>query len=290
MFVIIGIVVVIASVLGGFVMHHGQLAVLVQVNEFIIIGGAAIGSMLIGAPMRILKHLGGNMTLLFKGDPYTKEEFLNLLKTMFELFHIATKDGLMNIEQHIEKPESSAIFSKNAFLMHHHHALPYLADTLKLLLSGGVPAHDLESLLDADMDSLHLEGSQAPGLLNKTSDSLPGLGIVAAVLGIIITMQAINGPPEVIGMKVAAALVGTFIGILLCYGFLGPMSSHIEIIHQSEARYLECIKVGIISYAKGNAPAMVVEFSRRVIFSDFRPTFSELEQAIKDIKSASTAK
>ncbi|NUN69085.1 MAG: flagellar motor stator protein MotA [Bacteroidetes bacterium] len=290
MFVIIGIVVVIGSVLGGFVMHHGQLAVLVQVNEFIIIGGAAIGSMLVGAPMRILKHLGANVTLLFKGDPYTKEEFLNLLKTMFELFHIATKDGLMNIEQHIEKPESSAIFSKNTFLMHHHHALPYLADTLKLLLSGGVPAHDLESLLDADMDSLHAEGAQAPGLLNKTSDSLPGLGIVAAVLGIIITMQAINGPPEEIGMKVAAALVGTFIGILMCYGFLGPMASHIEIIHQSEARYMECIKVGIISYAKGNAPAMVVEFSRRVIFSDFRPTFAELEQAIKDIKSSSAAK
>jgi chemotaxis protein MotA len=286
MFVIIGIVVVIGSVIGGFVMHHGQLAVLVQVNEFIIIGGAAFGSMLISAPMRILKHLWSNLVMLFKGDPYTKEEFLNLLKTMFELFHIATKDGLMNVEAHIEKPESSPIFSKNQFLLHHHHALPYFADTLKLLLSGGVPAHDLESLLDSDMETLHMESAQAPGLLSKVSDSLPGLGIVAAVLGIIITMQAINGPPEEIGMKVAAALVGTFLGILLCYGFLGPMASHIETIHQSEARYLECIKVGIISYAKGNAPATVVEFSRRVIFSDFRPTFADLETAVKEIKSA----
>ncbi len=286
MFVIIGIVVVIGSVLGGFMMHHGELAVLVQPNEFIIIGGAAIGSMLVSAPMRILKHLGSNLGTLFKGDPYTKEEFLSLLKTMFELFHIATKDGLMNVEPHIEKPESSSIFSKNPFLLHHHHALPYLADTLKLLLTGGVPAYDLEALLDADNDTHHLESSQAPGLLSKTSDSLPGLGIVAAVLGIITTMQAINGPPEQIGMSVAAALVGTFIGILMCYGFLGPMAAHIEVIHQSEARYLECIKIGIISYAKGNAPAMVAEFSRRVIFSDFRPTFAELEQAIKEIKSA----
>lgn len=286
MFVIIGIVVVIGSVLGGFVMHHGQLAVLVQVNEFIIIGGAAIGSMLVSAPMRIIKHLVSNIGTLFKGDPYTKEQYLNLLRTMFQLFHIATKDGLMNIEQHIEKPDSSAIFTKNEFLLHHHHALPYLTDTLKLLLSGGVPAHDLEALLDADMETLHAESSQAPGLLSKVSDSLPGLGIVAAVLGIIITMQAINGPPEEIGMKVAAALVGTFLGILMCYGFLGPMAAHIETIHQSEARYMECIKVGVISYAKGNAPAMVVEFSRRVIFSDFRPTFAELEAVIKEAKSA----
>jgi chemotaxis protein MotA len=286
MFVIIGIVVVIGSVLGGFVMHHGQLSVLVQLNEFLIIGGAAIGSMLVSSPVRILKHLGGSLGMLFKGDPYTKEEFLNLLKTMFELFHIATKDGLMNVEPHIEKPESSAIFSKNPFLLHHHHALPYLADTLKLLLTGGVPAYDLEALLDADNDTHHLESAQAPGLLSKVSDSLPGLGIVAAVLGIITTMQAINGPPEQIGMSVAAALVGTFIGILLCYGFLGPMAAHIEIIQASESRYMECIKIGIISYAKGNAPAMVVEFSRRVIFSDFRPTFAELETAIKEIKSA----
>lgn len=290
MFVIIGIVVVIGCVLGGFVMHHGELAVLVQVNEFIIIGGAAIGSMLVSAPIRIMKNLGANVVTLFKGDPYTKDEFLNLLKTMFELFHIATKDGLMNVEPHIEKPENSNIFAKNAFLLHHHHALPYLADTLKLLLSGGVPAYDLEALLEADMDTLHMESAQAPSLLSKTSDSLPGLGIVAAVLGIITTMQAINGPPEEIGMKVAAALVGTFLGILMCYGFLGPMAAHIETIHQSEARYLECIKVGIISYAKGNAPAMVVEFARRVIFSDFRPSFAELEQAIKEIKSSSTAK
>ena len=286
MFVIIGIVVVIACVLGGFVMHEGPLAVLVQVNEFLIIGGAAIGSMLVGSPVRTLKHLIANLVTLFKGDPYTKDEYLNLLKTMFELFHVATKDGLMNIEPHIEKPENSTIFKKNTFLTNNHHALDYLTDTLKLLLSGGVPAHDLEILLDADIDTQREEGTQAPGLLQRMGDALPGLGIVAAVLGIIVTMQAISGPPEEVGMKVAAALVGTFLGVLMSYGFVGPMATHLEVIHMSEVRYLECIKVGVIAYAKGNAPAMVVEFSRRVIFTDFRPSFKELEDSIKALKSA----
>jgi len=285
MFVIIGIVVVIACVLGGFVMHEGPLGVLVQVNEFLIIGGAAIGSMLVSAPTHILKHLLLNLVTLFKGDPYTKEQYLNLLKTMFELFHVATKDGLMNIEQHIEKPESSAIFQKNSFLMNNHHALNYLTDTLKLLLSGGVPAHDLETLLDADVETQREEGTRAPGIMQKMGDALPGLGIVAAVLGIIVTMQAISGPPEEIGMKVAAALVGTFLGVLMSYGFINPMATHLDVLHHSEIRYLECIKVAVIAYAKGNAPAMVVEFSRRVIFTDFRPTFNELEIAIKAIKS-----
>ena len=286
MFVIIGIAVVVACVLGGFVMHEGPLLVLLQWNEFLIIGGAAIGSLLVSAPLRILKHLASNLTTLFKGDPYTKEEYLNLLKTMFELFHVATKDGLMNIEQHIEKPENSVIFKKNSFLSKNHHALNYLTDTLKLLLSGGVPAHDLEILLDADIDTQREEGTHAPGILQKMGDALPGLGIVAAVLGIIVTMQAIGGPAEEVGQKVAAALVGTFLGVLMSYGFVNPMATHLEVIHNSEIRYIECIKIAVIAYAKGNAPAMVVEFSRRVIFTDFRPTFNELENAIKAVKSA----
>lgn len=285
MFVIIGIAVVIACVLGGFMMHEGPLAVLIQPNELLIIGGAAVGSLLVGTPLRILKHLGANLAGLFKGDPYTKEEYLNLLRTMFEIFLVATKDGLMNVEQHVEKPEESAIFSKNKFFLKNHHALNYFCDTMKLMLSGGVPAHDLESILDADSETIELEGSQPPGILQKMSDALPGLGIVAAVLGIIVTMGKINGPPEEVGMAVAAALVGTFLGVLLSYGFVGPLAGHLEILHQSELRYLECIKVGVLSYAKGNAPMMVVEFSRRVIFTDFRPTFKELEDAIKSVKA-----
>jgi len=287
MFVIIGIALVIVGVLGGFMMHGGPPAVLVQWNEFLIIGGAAIGSLLVGTPPRVLKQMIRHLSSIFKGDGYSKPVYLELLKTMFELFNTAARDGLISIESHIEDPGKSTIFSKNSFLLNHKHALHYFCDTMKLLLGGGVPPHDLEALLEADIETTHTENSASPNLIQKLGDSLPGLGIVAAVLGIVITMQAINGPPEEIGFKVAAALVGTFLGVLLSYGFVQPIASHLELLHQSESRYFECMKAGIVAYAKGNPPIMVVEFSRRVIFNDVRPSFEELEEAIKSVKAAS---
>ena len=289
MFVVVGGIIVIASVLIGFVMHEGPLKVLLQWNEFIIIGGAAIGSLIVGTPVRVLKQLSGHVVSLFKGDPFTKAEYLSLLTTMYELFNVATRDGLINVEPHVENPEKSAIFAKNPFLLKNHHALSYLCDTMKLLLGGGVAPHDLEGMLDQDLDTHHAEQAPSYGALQKMSDALPGLGIVAAVLGIIVTMQAINGPPEEIGMKVAAALVGTFIGILLCYGFLGPMAGHLELIQESEARYYECIKSAVVAYAKGNAPITVVEFARRTIYNSTRPSFKELEQAVRTLKAGAAA-
>ena len=285
MFVIIGIVVVIVGVIGGFLMAGGPLLVLLQIPEFIVIGAAAIGSLLIGTPMRIIKGLGGKFALLLKGDLYTKKEYLNLLKTLFELFHVATRDGLINVEQHVENPEKSTIFTKNKFLLEKHHAIYYLCDTLKLMLSGGVPAQDIEILLDADSDTHHEENAGYPATFSKVGDALPGLGIVAAVLGIIVTMQAIGGPPEEVGHHVAAALVGTFLGVLMSYGFVGPFATSLEFLNQSEARYITCIKSGIVAYAKGNPPVMAVEFARRVIYSDVRPTFRETEEACKQAKS-----
>jgi len=285
MFVIIGAVVVIASVLIGYVMHEGSLLALLQWNEFIIIGGAAIGSLLVATPLKTLKQLVGSLSKLVKGDAYTKKEYLSLLKTMYELFNVATRDGLISIEAHVENPEKSAIFSKNPFLLKNHHALQYLCDTMKLLLGGGVAPHDLEAMLEADIETHHAEQAPTYGALQKMSEALPGLGIVAAVLGIVVTMQAINGPPEEIGMKVAAALVGTFTGVLMCYGFVGPMASHLELIQASEARYFECIKSGVVAYAKGNAAITVVEFARRSIYSDVRPTFKELEEAARSVKT-----
>jgi chemotaxis protein MotA len=286
MFVIIGSVIVIASVLIGFMMHEGPLLVLLQWNEFIIIGGAAIGSVLVGTPVRVLRQLLKSMGTLFKGDPYTKAEYLALLTTMYELFNVATRDGLINVEAHVETPEKSAIFSKNPFLMKNHHALAYLCDTMKLLLGGGIAPHDLESMLEADIETHHAEIAPTYGALQKMSEALPGLGIVAAVLGIVVTMQAINGPPEEIGAKVAAALVGTFTGVLMCYGFVGPAAGHLEILIASEARYFECIKAAVVAYAKGNAAITVVEFARRTIYNDNRPTFKELEQAVRGVKAA----
>jgi len=285
MFVIIGIAVVIIGVIGGFMMHGGPPMVLLQWNEFLIIGGAAIGSLLIGTPFPILLSLVGKITAILKGDQYTKAEYLRLLQTQYELFNMARKDGLISLEPHIMDPSKSAVFSKNTFLLKNHHALDYLCDTMKLLLGGGIPPHDLEALLDAEIDTHHAEKATAPGLVQKLGDALPGLGIVAAVLGIVITMQAINGPPEEIGEKVAAALVGTFLGILMSYGFLQPMSTHMELLNQSEARYMECIKAGIVSYAKGNAPTVVVEFARRVIFTAVRPTFNEVDEAVRALKA-----
>lgn len=289
MFVIIGIAIVVVGVLGGFVMHGGPLGVLLQWNEFLIIGGSGIGSLLVGTPPRILKQMTRDFMSIFKGDRYTMQVYLDLLKTMFELFDAAKRDGLISIESHIEDPKKSPIFAKNKFLVAHHHALNYFCDTMKLLLGGGVPPHDLEALLEADIETSHTEDAASPTLIQKLGDALPGLGIVAAVLGIVITMQAINGPPEEIGEKVAAALVGTFLGVLLSYGFVQPFAGHLELLHQSESRYFECIKTGIVAYAKGNPPTMVVEFSRRVLFKEVRPSFDALEKAIKAVKSGGAA-
>ena len=285
MFVIIGIAIVLAGVLGGFMLHGGPLMVLLQWSEFLIIGGAAVGSLLVGTPLPVLKSVVGSLGTILKGDPYNRQEYLNLLKTMYELFNVAKRDGLISIEAHITAPDKSAIFTKNPFLLKQHHALDYLCDTMKLILGGGVPAYDLESLLDADIETLHDEEAAVPTLIQKLGDALPGLGIVAAVLGIVITMQAIDGPPAEIGEKVAAALVGTFLGILLSYGFIQPLSSHLELLNQRSTRYLVCIKAGVTAYAKGNAPVVVVEFARRVIFSGIRPSFDEVEKAVKTVKA-----
>ncbi len=287
MFVIIGVAVVVIGVIGGFVMEGGPIAVLIQPVEFLIIGGAAVGSLLVMSPFRVLKSIIGHSLGVLKGDPYTKEQYVNLLKTMFELFNAAKRDGLIAIEPHVMEPAKSTIFTKNEFLLKQHHALDFFCDTMKLLLGGGVPPYDVEALLDADMDSHHSEQGSAPMLVQKIGDALPGLGIVAAVLGIVITMQAIGGPPEEVGHKVAVALVGTFLGILLSYGFVQPLATHIELLQASEARYYECIKAGIIAYAKGNAPIIVVEFARRVIYAAVRPSFSEVEEAVRGTKAGS---
>jgi chemotaxis protein MotA len=287
MFVIIGAAVVLLGVVGGFAIEGGPLQVLIQPTEFMIIGGAAIGSLLVMSPfsvmMRIIKYVLG----VLKGDAFTKEQYINLLKTMFELFNAAKRDGLIAVEPHVMDPEKSAIFTKNEFLLKQHHALDFFCDTMKLLLGGGVPPYDVEAMLDADIDTHHSEGASAPMLIQKLGDALPGLGIVAAVLGIVITMQAISGPPEEIGEKVAVALVGTFLGILLSYGFVQPLATHIELLQASEARYYECMKAGIVAYAKGNAPIIVVEFARRVIYNSVRPSFAEVEEAVRGTKVAS---
>ena len=284
MFVIIGGIVVILAVLGGFGLEGGPFLVLMQEAEFMIIGGSAIGALLISAPAKTLKLIIQKVLGSLKGSSINTQMYLDLLKLLFEVFQMSRKDGLIALESHIEKPEESAIFSNYPRFLGHHHLLSFMCDTFRLVILGGVPAHDMEALMDTDIETHHHEGTKPGMILQKIGDSMPGLGIVAAVLGIIITMQAIGGPAEQVGKKVAAALVGTFLGIFLSYGFVQPMATNIDISNEEESKVFETIKAALIAFAKGFNPIVCVEFARRAIPSDYRPTFQEMEDYVKGKK------
>ncbi|HPU30943.1 MAG TPA: flagellar motor stator protein MotA [Syntrophorhabdaceae bacterium] len=284
MLTIVGIVVVIISVIGGFILEGGPVLVLIQVAEFMIIGGSAIGALLISTPSTILKKIINNIIKSLKGTKTTKQTYLDLLKLLYELFSIIRKDGLIAIESHIERPEESSVFKNYPQFLSQHHTIEFISDTLRLVIMGGVPPHEIELLMDADIELHHHEGSKPGMILQKIGDSLPGLGIVAAVLGIVITMQAINGPPEEIGHKVAAALVGTFLGVFASYGFIQPLATNLDLSNDDETRIFHVIKSGIICAAKGLNPILSVEFTRRSIASDFRPSFQEMESYVKGTK------
>jgi chemotaxis protein MotA len=284
MFVIIGIVIVLVAVLGGFAIEGGPFLVLMQYAEFLIIVGASIGALLISTPGKLLSKILKRLIAALTGKKVTKETYLSLLKVMYELFQVGQKDGVIGLEQHVENPEKSSIFSKYPAIAKNEHLLHFLTDTIRLLVVGGAEPFDLEGLMDADIETHHQETSKPAQILQKIGDSMPGLGIVAAVLGIVITMQAIDGPPQEIGHKVAAALVGTFLGVLLSYGFVQPLATNIEITTEEESRMFEAIKAGIVAFAKGMQPLIAVEFARRTIFQDYRPSFKEMEEVLKGTK------
>ena len=223
MFSIIGIVVVFGAVVAGYLMEHGNLKVLMQPAELIIILGAAIGTVLIANPLHILTKIGSGIGGAFGGSPFNKQRYLDSLKMMFELFSRARKEGLMSLEADSDAPDKSPVFSKYPKFLKDHHALHFVCDSLRMAASGGIEPFDADQMMELDMDVHHHEATQPVAALSTMADSLPGLGIVAAVLGVVITMGALGGPPEEIGKKVAAALVGTFLGILLCYGLIGPL-------------------------------------------------------------------
>lgn len=277
MFQIIGLVVVLGSVILGYTMHHGKLGVLWQPTEFIIIGGAGLGSFIMANPPAVMKaSLAASMALL-KPNPFTKKAYGELLQALFEVFQTARKDGLIALEAHIEDPTKSTIFSKYPGFLHHHHAVVFLCDTLKVLLTGAVEDHHLAEILDLDLERLHEEEHQVPSAITTMGDAMPGFGIVAAVLGVVITMGSIGGAASEIGNKVAAALVGTFLGILLAYGMIGPFAKAIEARQRAEGQYMSCIRTALLSFARGDAPMTCVEFARRNIEPADRPTFAELE-------------
>ncbi|MEO8563713.1 MAG: flagellar motor stator protein MotA [bacterium] len=277
MFVILGLLVVIGSILFGYTMHHGQIAVLLQWSEFIIIGGAGIGAFLVANPMPVVKGSISMVLGLLKPNPYSEKAYSELLQLLYEVFQKARKDGLVGLESHIEEPEKSDIFQKYPSFNKSHHAVAFFADTLKVLLTGAVEDHHLNEILELDLEKQHDEAMAVPMAINKIGDAMPGFGIVAAVLGVVITMGAIGGSATEIGEKVAGALVGTFLGILLSYGIIGPVASAIEARIKAEHDYMCCIKTALLGFARGDAPMTCVEFARRNIEPIERPSFAELE-------------
>jgi len=288
MFVIIGLVVVFGCVVTGYLMEHGNLKVLIQPAELVTILGAAIGTVLIANPLHILKGIGGGIAGAFGGSKYTKQAYLDSLKTLYELLNKARKDGLMALEGDVEEPDKSPVFSKAPAALKNHHTRDFVCDSLRLAITG-VDAFDLDQMLDLDLEVHHHQAALAPSALNTMADSLPGLGIVAAVLGIVITMGALGGPPEEIGKKVAAALVGTFLGILLCYGMVGPLAASMVKKADEEHAYLYVLRVLMVSFLKGTAPIMAVEVARRAVPGHVRPSFKELEGACRGGGAAAAA-
>jgi len=276
MFAIIGIVVVFGAVLGGYLIEHGHVKVLLQPAELLIIGGAATGTILIANPLHILKQIAGGIVGVFTGSQFTKQRYLETLKMSYDLLNKGRREGLMSLENDVETPDKSPLFSKYPHFLQNHHIRDYFCDTMRMAVSG-VEAFELDQLLDLDLEVHHHEASQPIASLSTAADSLPGLGIVAAVLGVVITMGALGGPPEEIGHKVAAALVGTFLGILLCYGLVGPIASNMAKLADDERAYLHVLRVVMISFLKGTAPIMAVEFARRAIPGHVRPSFQEVE-------------
>jgi chemotaxis protein MotA len=288
MFAIIGIVVVFGAVVGGYLMEHGNLKVLLQPAELIIIGGAGIGTVLIANPLHILKQIAAGIVVVFKGSKFTKQRYVESLKLVYELLNKARRQGLMSLEADVENPDQSPIFSKDPEFLKEHRVRYFFCDSMRMAISG-LEVFEIDQLMDMDLEVLHYEATQPVSSLSTMADSLPGLGIVAAVLGVVITMGALGGPPEEIGHKVAAALVGTFLGILLCYGLIGPIAANMAKVADEERAYLNVLKVLIISFLKGTAPIMAVEAARRAIPGHVRPTFTELEQACRGGGSSAAA-
>jgi chemotaxis protein MotA len=288
MFSIIGILIVFGAVLGGFLMEKGPLAVLMQPSELVIIGGAAFGTMLAANPPHVLKKILGGLTLILGGSKFTKERYIDTLKMMFGVFSKARKEGMVGIESDIEEPEKSPLFSKYPAFLKNHHIRDFVCDTLRMAITGGATSFDVDQMMELDMDVHHMGASQPASALATMADALPGMGIVAAVLGVVVTMGSLGGPPEEIGHKVASALVGTFLGILLCYGMVGPLAANLSKLNDDEHAYYHVLRVVMLSFIKGMSPILAVEMARRAIPEHVRPGFQEVEKACRQKDEAST--
>jgi chemotaxis protein MotA len=272
MFVIVGWVIVTVSVLGGYVALGGKLIVLYQPFELVIIGGAGVGAFIAGNPKWVIKSSGKAIKAALKGPANSKDDYLELLSMMYATFKLAKTKGNLELEQHIENPEESTLFANFPGFLANHHAMEFFCDYLRLVTLGTEKAHELEALMDGAMQGM--------------ADGFPALGIVAAVLGIIKTMGSITEPPEILGKLIGGALVGTFLGILLAYGYVAPLATAIKGAQEANSKYIICLKAGILAHVQGYAPAVSVEFARKALMSDARPTFAELEEATATVPSS----
>lgn len=282
MIAILGILLVFAAVIGGFLMEKGHIAVLIQPAELLIIAGAALGTLLASNPVHILKAIADGLKGVVTGSRFNKARYLDTLKMMYVFLNKVRKEGLLSVEADVERPAESAIFKSNPDFLGDRHACNFVCDTLRMAVTGGVEPFDMDQMMDLDMEVHHHDAMQPVSALATMADALPGLGIVAAVLGVVITMGALGGPPEEIGHKVAAALVGTFLGILLCYGVAGPLSSNMSKTADEQNSYLHVLRVLLLSFLKGSAPMIAIEMGRRAIPAHVRPSFDEMEKFCKN--------
>jgi len=284
--VIVGYVVVLASVFGGFAMAGGHLAALFQPLELLMIGGGAIGAFFVGNNGKAVKATMKALPSVFKGSKYTRALYMDLMALLYELLTKIRKEGLMSIESDVDNPESSPLFSKYPSILADHHVIEFLTDYLRLMVSGSMNAFEIENLMDNEIETHHHEGEVPAHVIAKLGDGMPAFGIVAAVMGVVHTMESVGLPPAELGILIAHALVGTFLGILLAYGFVGPLASLLEQKLHESSKMLQCVKVTLLASLNGYAPALAVEFGRKVLFSTERPSFRELEEHVKGAAKA----
>lgn len=283
MIVLIGVIIVFGSVIGGFVMGGGHPASLCHLNEFVVIGGSAIGAMVIMSPFKVLMDLFKQTLGVLKGSPYNKNAYVELFKCLYELFMLGRRSGMVALEEHVLTPATSTIISKYPSFQKNHHAVEFFCSGLRPIIDGKIKPDQLKLLLEIELEALEEEHEKPIGVLGKAADAMPGFGIVAAVLGIVITMASIAGPIEEIGEKVASALVGTFLGIFISYGFMNPLAVNMEFIGMAELTYLRCIAASVIGFANGMSPIMAVEVARRGLGSEVKPSAEDLENMLKSI-------
>ncbi|MDP6272361.1 MAG: flagellar motor stator protein MotA [Alphaproteobacteria bacterium] len=285
MFFIVGFAIVVGSVMGGY-LPHGSIGVLIQPLEVLIILGAATGAFIISNPKPILGGVARHFSRVLKGPPHDRDSYLELLTMLYTIFRLIKSKGMLALEPHLETPDDSPLFQPYPIFLGNHHAVEFLCDYLRLMTMGTDNPNEVETLLDVDIETHHKEAHTIAHAVTLMSDGLPAFGIVAAVLGVIVTMGSITEPPEVLGTLIGGALVGTFLGILFAYGLVGPIGVSLGHYDDADSKYFECIKAGLLAHMSGYAPAVSIEFARKTLFSHVRPTFIELEDAVQEAPAA----